>query len=97
MKKLLVPSLAGPLLAACATIGPAAPTNPAGGACNNNGLQQFVGQPRNADVGAKILAASGAKTLQWVAAGTVVTMEFREDRVRIYLDEQNKVQRLSCG
>jgi hypothetical protein len=27
----------------------------------------------------------------------MVTMEFREGRVRIYLDEQNRVQRLSCG
>jgi hypothetical protein len=44
-----------------------------------------------------MLAASGAKTLQWVAAGMMVTMDYREDRVRAYLDEQNRVQRVSCG
>jgi hypothetical protein len=26
-----------------------------------------------------------------------VTMEFREGRVRIWLDEQNRVQRANCG
>jgi hypothetical protein len=94
MKPLVVTALALPLLAACATIGPAAP---ASAACSNSALQQFVGQPATADLGARVLAASGAKTLQWIEAGTMVTMEFREGRVRIYLDEQNRVQRLSCG
>lgn len=44
-----------------------------------------------------MIAVSGARTLQWVAAGSMVTMDFRADRVRVYLDEQNRVQRVSCG
>ena len=44
-----------------------------------------------------MLATSGAKTLQWVAAGMMVTMEFRADRVRVQLDEQSRVQRVTCG
>ena len=94
MNKLIVLGLATPLLAACATVSPAAPT---GGTCSNDGLQQFVGQPATAELGSRALSTSGAKTLQWIEAGMMVTMEFRADRVRIYLDEQNKVQRLSCG
>jgi len=27
----------------------------------------------------------------------MVTMEFRADRVRVQLDEQNRVQRVTCG
>ena len=96
MTKLMVMGLGASLLGACATVGPAAPVV-GGGTCSNDGLQQYVGQPATADVGAKVLATSGAKTLQWVAAGMMVTMEFRADRVRIYLDEQNRIQRLSCG
>ncbi|UUR09410.1 I78 family peptidase inhibitor [Sphingomonas glaciei] len=88
--------LGAPLLTACATISPAAPAT-GGGTCSNDGLQQFVGQPATADLGARVLSTSGAKTLQWVAAGMMVTMDFRADRVRVYLDEQNRVQRLSCG
>ena len=89
-----VMALALPLLAACATIQPASPP---GGACRNDSLQQFVGQPATAALGTRMLAASGAKTLQWVAAGMMVTMDYREDRVRAYLDEQNKLSRVSCG
>jgi len=83
-----------PLVAACATVQPA---TPAEGECRNDALQQFVGQPATAELGSRMLGASGAKTLQWVAAGMMVTMDFRPDRVRVYLDEQNKVQRVSCG
>ncbi len=94
MKKPLIAGLAAPLLAACATVGPAAPT---GGVCSDASLQQFVGQAANAELGARVLSTSGAKTLQWVSAGSMVTMDFRGDRVRVYLDEQNRVKRLSCG
>ena len=94
MKKLMGLSLGSPLLAACATMSPAAPT---GGTCNNANLEQYVGQPATADLGAQVLSTSGARTLQWVAAGMMVTMEFRADRVRIQLDEQNRVQRVTCG
>jgi hypothetical protein len=96
MKRLVVLGL--PILAACATVEPGTPA-PGGSSsvCRNAMLDQFVGRPASAELGAEILRASGAKTLQWVAAGMMVTMDFREDRVRITLDEQNKVQRVSCG
>jgi hypothetical protein len=94
----MVLGLSAALLGACATVGPAAPAAPTeGGTCRNEGLQEYVGRPATAELGAQVLATSGAKALQWVAAGMMVTMDFRADRVRIYLDEQNRVQRLSCG
>ena len=96
--KTFVLGLGTSLLAACATVGPEAPVaRPGGSACSNDALQQFVGQSATGELGARMLAASGAKTLQWVAAGSMVTMDFRADRVRVYLDEQNRVQRVSCG
>jgi hypothetical protein len=94
-------ALAVPALAACATAVPGSPY-PGGNSadryvCRNTMLGQFTGRPANAELGNEIIRASGSKTLQWIPAGTMVTMDFREDRVRIYLDEQNKVQRVSCG
>lgn len=65
--------------------------------CQNDRLGQFVGRPATAELGAEIMRVSGARNLQWIAAGTMVTMDFRQDRVRVSLDEQNKVQRVSCG
>lgn len=98
MRKLALAALGLPLLAACATIQPEKPMNRReGGVCNDSALQQFVGQPATAEVGAAILRSSGAKTLQWVGAGIMVTMDYREDRVRVYLDPANKVARVACG
>lgn len=91
----MLTAMLGLAAAGCATVGPEAAAP--GGTCRNDGLQAFVGKPATADLGSDILRTSGSKTLQWVAAGSMVTMDFREDRVRVYLDEANRVQRVSCG
>lgn len=44
-----------------------------------------------------MLRVSGAKTVRWVPQGTAVTMEFRSDRLTVFLDAHNKVERLSCS
>jgi hypothetical protein len=90
----LLPLLA---LAACATV-PADPLVawPAG-TCRNDALASFVGQPATPALAKQMLAASGARALRWVAKGMMVTMEFREDRLTVYLDAANRVERASCG
>ena len=101
MSKFLSLGLALPLLAACAAVEPssAAPAaEPAtANVCRKDGLAAFAGRPATAELGTEVLRASGARTLQWVEAGTMVTMDFREDRVRVWLDEQNRVARVNCG
>lgn len=101
MKPSAILGLTGLLLAGCATAGPGVPQPAAasaqGGICRNTALAQFAGQAETGELGTRILRASGAKTLQWVPAGTMVTMDFWEDRVRVALDERNRVQRVSCG
>jgi len=91
---LLMPLLA---LAACATA-PAGPiaAEPSG-TCRNEALAAFVGQPASQALGTRMLAASGARLLRWVAKDTMVTMEFREDRLTIHLDGANRVERARCG
>jgi hypothetical protein len=101
MMSRLILAAALPLLGACATGVPASPPSGSSSAeppvCRSTMLQQFAGRPATAELGAEIIRASGAQTVQWIPAGTMVTMEFREGRVRIWLDEQNRVQRASCG
>lgn len=101
MKSLMTLALAAPLVTACATAVPGSPY-PGGNSadryvCRNTMLDQFKGRQATAALAPEIIRASGSKTLQWVAAGTMVTMDFREDRVRVWLDEQNRVSRVSCG
>jgi hypothetical protein len=70
---------------------------PPPGTCRPAALEQFTGQEASTDLGARILAASGARAIRWVPKGSVVTMEFSAERVTVLLNENNKVERASCG
>lgn len=96
------PVLAALAAGACATAAPPPPQDvPVHGqvpgyVCKDPG-DSFVGQPATAELGARMLAESGARTLRWVPHGSVITMEFSESRLTVYLDPGNRVERLSCG
>jgi hypothetical protein len=86
-------------LGACATAQPAYPGSAGDPAhkCNNSNIQQFVGQPRSSALEQQMLQVSGAATVRWVPQGTAVTMEFRADRLTVFLDANNRVERISCS
>jgi len=44
-----------------------------------------------------MLRASGATKIRWVPKGTMVTMDYREDRLTVYLDAARRIERASCG
>jgi hypothetical protein len=67
------------------------------GSCRNEGLDQFAGQPASADLGARMLRQSGARTIRWVPHGGVVTMEFSPYRLTVQLDSSNRVETARCG
>jgi hypothetical protein len=89
-------------LAACATAQPdPLIVPPADGetaaTCRADALAAFTGQPRSDALAKSILAASGAKTIRWVAYGMMVTMDYRDDRVTVWLNAANRIDRVSCG
>lgn len=89
------------LLPACAaTTGapPAAPSADAGGAtCSHEGLDAFIGQKATAELGARLLAASHARTLRWGPPRSAMTMDFRADRLTVSYDDDMVVQSAHCG
>lgn len=90
----LTPLLA---LAACATA-PADPSLPDGAArCDGTKLAQFQGQPASQQLGADMLAMTGATELRWVPYGTAVPMIYKAGRVTVFLDEKNNVRTASCS
>jgi hypothetical protein len=100
MRKLIGPAMLP--LAACTTVSAQEPSDPeptvvGAGECRNEGLERFTGQPATAELGAEMLRVSGATRLQWIPQGTMVTMEFRSDRLRVSLDANNRVERARCG
>lgn len=95
MRKLV--ALAPLLAAACSTV-PAdgAPPAPAG-TCNAEGLSAYVGRDATPETGAEVISKSGARVIRWVPKGSMITMEFSAERVTVYLDANNKIERINCG
>ncbi len=95
-----IPLLAA-LLPACAAASPQ-PEIPVRGetpgyTCRNEGLGRFVGREATAELGAELLRASSAKTVRWVRPGMMVTMDYREDRLTVRLDDRNRILSANCG
>jgi len=80
------------LLTACETIPDASI-----GKCDATRVQNFVGALAIADVGATLLKRSGARTLRWLAPGSMATMDYRQDRLNLRIDGRNFVTALDCG
>ena len=83
-------------LPACTSVAPATPAPPAD-ACLSATLDQFIGQRQSKELGARMLRETGKTALRWVRPGMAVTMDYREDRLTVYLDAASKVERASCG
>ncbi|HEU4704514.1 MAG TPA: I78 family peptidase inhibitor [Sphingomicrobium sp.] len=89
------------LVAACAAV-PPQPDIPVRGetpgySCRNQDLGRFTGREATAEAGAEMLRASGAGTIRWVQPGMMVTMDYREDRLTVRLDERNRILSANCG
>lgn len=65
--------------------------------CKADGLDDLIGQPGTSALAAQALERSGAGTLRWIQPGTMVTMDFRRDRLNIHLDDRNVVTKVTCG
>jgi hypothetical protein len=85
-------------LSACATAQPV-PVHgaPTGQRCDPANIQQFVGQQRSPELEQQMLAVSHARTVRWVPPGTAITMEFSYERLTVFLDASNRVERISCS
>jgi hypothetical protein len=68
-----------------------------GGKCVADGLAGLTGKTRSEAVTKQALQLSGAKTIRWIAPGMAVTMDYREDRLNLDVDEHGKITRAHCG
>jgi hypothetical protein len=89
-------------LAACATAAPSDSEIPVRGespgySCRSGAYEEFIGQVATSEVGARLLRASGARTIRWVQPGMQVTMDYRTDRLTVRLASNNRIVTASCG
>jgi len=74
-----------------------APEPAASRTCNTEGLQDLVGREGNVALNEEAMRRSGARQSRRIRPGDVVTMDFSEDRLNIYVDAQGRVERFTCG
>ena len=71
--------------------------NTPGHTCSTDGTDHFIGKTGSRRTGATIKRISHAAVLRWAPPFTMLTMDFRADRVNIYLDDHHKVTKITCG
>jgi hypothetical protein len=76
---------------------PSRPYPPRLAQCQADPGQQYVGQAASDDVVSQLQAATGAKTVRVLKPGMAATMDFRDDRLNLQLDEHDVIVKVSCG
>ncbi len=80
-------------LSACATV-PAEE----GGTCHAERVNPWIGHVATPDTRADIAKATGAETIRWIYPDSVVTMDYRSDRLNVTMDKGTDVIRSAkCG
>lgn len=87
--------LLAPLAVACTSLAP--PEATPGDVCSPASLARYTGLAANDALAARMKRETGKTALRWVRPGMAVTMDYREDRLTIYLDAANRVERASCS
>lgn len=87
------------LLCACSTLPAATPVHGVtpGHKCQAEEMSRFIGKAASSRTGAAIKRASHAAVLRWAPSGVMLTMDYREDRVTVYLGPDKRVTQIRCG
>ncbi|UYG00462.1 I78 family peptidase inhibitor [Halomonas sp. GD1P12] len=73
-----------------------APPATSQGACNIASLEA-VGEPLTEARSRELMSQSGARDVRVLPPNSVATMDYREDRLNIELDEAGRITALRCG
>ncbi len=65
--------------------------------CQADPGQAYVGRPASEDVIAQVKAATGAASVRVLKPGMMATMDFRDDRLNLHLDEHGVIAQVICG
>ena len=76
---------------------PSNPYPPRLARCQPEPGQRFVGQMASEALIEQARAATGANTVRVLKPGMAATMDFRDDRLDLQLDEHDVVVKVSCG
>ena len=87
-----------PLLLAALLSGCTVPVKlPGAKGCRAGGTIGYVGQRYTPRIGRILKDKAQATFVRAITPDTVVTQEFRDDRINIAVDEDNTITRIYCG
>ena len=69
----------------------------AGPQMRSDGTEKYIGQTGTSETGAAIQQATNAAVLRWAPPNTMLTMDYREDRVTVWLDAANKITKIAAA
>ena len=85
-------------LSGCATKKSAEPeTIEQADVCGASKVGAFVGQELTAATRLAIQDRAGTSNIRWIAAGSAVTMDYRQDRLNVNYSAQNIIESVNCG
>ena len=65
--------------------------------CKAVTAKKLVGRKRSPGAEREALRLSGAAVVRWIPVGTMVTMDYRPDRLDLRLDRKGRILSVSCG
>lgn len=97
--KTLIP-LTTLILSACITVEapePARRDAGSGETCDAAPAKRLIGTKATQASGGEIQRLTGADIFQWIPPDTIVTLEFRSNRVRVTYDATMTITEITCG
>jgi uncharacterized membrane protein len=83
------------LLGGCATLVPRGRNGAA--TCDAGSAHSFIGNAAGTQTAEQARVAARAKTVRMLTPGTIVTMEYRADRLNLTIDESGHIAKAHCG
>jgi hypothetical protein len=68
-----------------------------GHTCSTTRTDRYLGRQGTRATGAAIKRASNAAVLRWAPPHTVLTMDYRADRVTVFVSARHRITKISCG
>lgn len=65
--------------------------------CGAEHVRYVVGKKRTPALAEEVSRRSGAKAIRWISPGMAVTMDYREERLNVDLDDRDVIKGVRCG
>ena len=87
------------MTSACATPsdGRPRPQDRPGVACDPDKAGHLIGRAASAEIAAEAQRLAGAYGTRWLRPGDIVTMEYRDSRLNLKLDANDRIVAITCG